>query len=324
MIGIDKTGKWILGNSSVKLLDKSNPKLYKLNSANSNIVALIPQSNGLISNLSDTASKHSIDVVFPILHGPFGEDGTVQGMLKLANIPFVGASVLGSAVGMDKDVMKRLLRDAGVPVCKFITLNYREKISFEKAKKELGMPLFIKPANMGSSVGINKVKNKSDFNKAIKEAFKFDVKVIIEEFINGREIECSVLGNDKPIASIPGEVIVKDEFYSYNTKYINENGAIIQVPADLSKNIVKRIKDLSVKTFRVLNCEGLGRVDGFLTKSGKYYINEINTIPGFTSISMYPKLWEASGLTLPKLLDKLIDLAVERFEREKKLKTSVN
>ena len=265
-----------------------------------------------------------VDCIFPVLHGTNGEDGTVQGMLKLANIPFVGASVLGSAVGMDKDVMKRLLRDAGVPVCKFITLNYREKISFEKAKKELGMPLFIKPANMGSSVGINKVKNKSDFNKAIKEAFKFDVKVIIEEFINGREIECSVLGNDKPIASIPGEVIVKDEFYSYNTKYINENGAIIQVPADLSKNIVKRIKDLSVKTFRVLNCEGLGRVDGFLTKSGKYYINEINTIPGFTSISMYPKLWEASGLTLPKLLDKLIDLAVERFEREKKLKTSVN
>ncbi|MBI5139099.1 D-alanine--D-alanine ligase [Candidatus Nomurabacteria bacterium] len=324
LMGIDKTGKWILGNSSVKLLDKTNPKMYKLNSSKSDSVALIPQGGGLISNLSNTNSKSSIDVVFPVLHGPFGEDGTVQGMLKLANIPFVGAGVLGSAVGMDKDVMKRLLRDAGVPIGKFITLKHGEKISFEKAKRELGIPLFIKPANMGSSVGVSKVKNRRDFDKAIKEAFKFDVKVLIEQNITGREIECSVLGNDKPIASIPGEVIVNDEFYSYDTKYINESGAIIQVPAKISKEIVKKIQELSVKTFKVLSCEGFGRVDSFLTKSGKIYVNEINTIPGFTSISMYPKLWEASGLSLPKLLDKLIELAIERFEKEQKLETSVN
>ena len=323
LIGIDKTGKWILGNSSVKLFDKTNPKLYKLNSANSDSVALIPQANGEISNFNNTSLKTKIDVVFPILHGPFGEDGTVQGLLKLANIPFVGASVLGSAVGMDKDVMKRLLRDAGIPIGKFITLKFGEKISFEKAKKTLSMPMFIKPANMGSSVGVSKVRNKKEFDSAIKEAFEFDTKVIIEEFINGREIECSVLGNDNPVASIPGEIVVKDDFYSYNTKYIDENGAMAQIPAKLPKEIIKKVQKLSVETFKTLSCEGFGRVDSFLTKSGKIYVNEINTIPGFTSISMYPKLWEASGLALPKLLDKLIELAMERFEREQKLQTSV-
>ncbi|MEK7128298.1 MAG: D-alanine--D-alanine ligase family protein [Patescibacteria group bacterium] len=266
---------------------------------------------------------NGFDVIFPVMHGPFGEDGTVQGMLKLANIPFVGAGVLGSAVGMDKDVMKRLLRDAGIPIGRFITVKFGEQISFEKARKELGLPLFIKPANMGSSVGVSKVRNKKEFKKAIKEAFEFDIKIILEEFINGREIECSVLGNDKPIASIPGEVIVKDDFYSYNTKYIDDNGAIIQIPAKISKKEAKIVQDLAVKTFKTLSCEGLGRVDSFLTKSGKVCVNEINTIPGFTSISMYPKLWEASGLPLPKLLDKLIELAIERFEKEKKLKTTV-
>ncbi len=321
-IGIDKTGKWILGNSSIKLLDKTNPKMYKLNSVNSDSVALVPEVGGLISNLSNTNSKDSIDVVFPVLHGPFGEDGTVQGLLKLANIPFVGASILGSAVGMDKDVMKRLLRDAGIPIGKFITVRFGEKLSFEKAKKTLGMPLFIKPANMGSSVGVSKVRNENEFKKAASEAFKFDTKIIIEEFINGREIECAVLGNDKPIASIPGEIIANQEFYSYDAKYIDE-GSVAVIPAKISKREAKQIQDLSVKTFKTLSCEGLGRVDSFLTKSGKVYVNEINTIPGFTSISMYPKLWEASGLPLSKLLDRLIDLAIERFDKEKKLKTTV-
>ena len=266
----------------------------------------------------------NFDVIFPVLHGPFGEDGTVQGLLKLADIPFVGASVLGSAVGMDKDVMKRLLRDTGLPVGKFITLNYSEKITFEKTKKILDLPLFIKPANMGSSVGVSKVKNKKEFDKAIKEAFLFDTKVIIEEFIKGREIECSVLGNDKPIVSIPGEVIVNDEFYSYDTKYIDENGARTEIPAKLSKQEIKKIQDIAVRTFKTLSCEGFGRVDCFLKENGQVFVNEINTIPGFTSISMYPKLWEASGLPLPKLLDKLIELAIERFEKEQKLKTSVS
>lgn len=322
LIGIDKTGKWLLGDSSLNLLDKSNPKLYKLNSNNSDSVALVPQGDRAISNLSNPDSKMSIDVVFPILHGPFGEDGTVQGLLKLANIPFVGAGVLGSAVGMDKDVMKRLLRDAGIPIGKFITIKLGEKVTFEKVKKELGLPVFVKPANMGSSVGVSKVKNKSDFAKAIKLAFEFDTKIVIEEFIDGREVECSVLGNENPKASVVGEIILSDEFYSYETKYIDEHGAIIQIPAKLPNKVVKEIQEISIKAFKVLNCEGFARADFFVNKKGKVYINEINTIPGFTSISMYPKLWEASGISYAELIDKLIQLALERFEKEKNLRTS--
>jgi len=264
-----------------------------------------------------------VDVIFPVLHGPFGEDGSMQGLLKLSGVPFVGAGVLGSAVGMDKDVMKRLLRDAGIKIGKFITLKNNEKVDFNKIKKELGLPIFIKPANMGSSVGVSKVRNENEFKKAVKKAFTFDVKIIIEEFINGREIECSVLGNDKPMASIPGEVIASHEFYSYNAKYIDENGATVQIPAKLEKNIQKKIQELAIKTFQVLNCEGLGRVDFFLKKNGEIFVNEINTLPGFTNISMYQKLWAASGIPQNKLLDRLIDLAIERFNKEQKLKTTV-
>ena len=264
-----------------------------------------------------------IDVIFPVMHGPFGEDGSMQGLLKLAGVPFVGAGVLGSAVGMDKDVMKRLLREASIPIVKFIVKKDKDKINFEKVKKELGLPFFVKPANMGSSVGISKVKDKKDFNKAVKEAFKYDTKILIEEFIKGQEIECSVLGNDKPIASIPGEIIANQEFYSYDAKYIDE-GAVAVIPVKLDKKTIKKIQALAIQTFQVLNCEGMGRVDGFLTKSGKFYVSEINTIPGFTNISMYPKLWEASGIPQQKLLDILINLAIERFNKEKKLKTSVN
>lgn len=322
LIGIDKTGKWLLGNSSIKLLDKTNPKLYKLNSSNSDSVALIPQGSGKISNLTNIDSKASIDVVFPILHGPFGEDGTVQGLLKLANVPFVGAGVLGSAIGMDKDAMKRLLRDAGVPIGKFIALKEGQQVNFNKTKNYLGLPLFVKPANMGSSVGVSKVRDKKEFEKAVEEAFKFDTKIIIEEFIEGREIECSVLGNESPVVSIPGEVVVKNNFYSYKTKYIDESGASIEIPAKISKKVVKDIQCLAVKTFKVLFCEGFARVDFFLKKNGKVYVNEINTIPGFTSISMYPKLWEASGISYTELINRLIQLALERFEKEKKLRTS--
>ena len=256
------------------------------------------------------------------MHGPFGEVGSMQGFLKLTSVPFVGASVLGSAVGMDKDVMKRLLREASIPIVKFIVKKDKDKINFEKVKKELGLPFFVKPANMGSSVGISKVKHKKDFNKAVKEAFKYDTKILIEEFIKGQEIECSVLGNDKPIASIPGEIIANQEFYSYDAKYIDE-GAVAVIPVKLDKKTIKKIQALAIQTFQVLNCEGMGRVDGFLTKSGKFYVSEINTIPGFTNISMYPKLWEASGIPQQKLLDILINLALERFNKEKKLKTSV-
>ncbi|OGH75761.1 MAG: D-alanine--D-alanine ligase A [Candidatus Magasanikbacteria bacterium RIFCSPLOWO2_01_FULL_33_34] len=263
-----------------------------------------------------------IDVIFPVLHGPFGEDGSMQGLLKILNLPFVGSSVLGSAVSMDKEIMKKLFKEAGIPIGKFIVLKYGEKITFEKVKKELGMPVFVKPVNMGSSVGISKVKNKKEYDTAIKEAFKFDLKVIIEENIAGREIECSVLGNNNPIASLPGEIIANQEFYSYDAKYISQE-SVAEIPAKLPRATIKKIQELAVKTFKILNCEGMGRVDFFIKKNGQVIVNEINTIPGFTNISMYPKLWEASGLPTGKLLDKLIALAIERFKRESKLKTTV-
>ncbi len=263
-----------------------------------------------------------VDVVFPVLHGPFGEDGTMQGLLRLADVPFVGAGVLGSAVGMDKDVMKRLLRDAGIPIGKFITLREGDKLSYKDAKKKLGSTLFIKPANMGSSVGVSKVKTEAEFKKAISEAFQFDTKILIEQFIKGREIECSVLGNEKPIASVPGEIVVHADFYSYDAKYIDENGASLQIPAKLSAKTTKLVQELSIKTFRALECEGMGRVDSFVTPDGRVFVNEINTIPGFTSVSMYPKLWEASGISHSQLIDTLIALAIERFEKQKKLKTA--
>lgn len=265
----------------------------------------------------------NFDVIFPVLHGPFGEDGSMQGLLKLAGVPYVGAGVLGSAVGMDKEVMKRLLRDAGIPIGKFITVRLGDKVNFSKIKKELMLPMFVKPANMGSSVGVSKVRNESEFKKAVKEAFKYDSKIIIEEFIQAREIECAVLDNDHPMASIPGEIIANQEFYSYDAKYIDE-GSVAEIPARIDKKTTKKIQELAIRTFRELNCEGMGRVDCFLKKNGQVLVNEINTIPGFTNISMYPKLWKASGISQTKLLDRLIELALERWKRDRKLKTTVN
>lgn len=317
LIGISKSGKWFLQeNSQTK---KEQLKIVE----SKNQVAFISGDYGKLTVLSKPNKVIKIDAVFPVLHGPFGEDGTVQGLLKLANVPFVGPGVLGSAVGMDKDVMKRLLMDADLPIGDFLVFKDFEKISYENVLKKIGSPFFVKPANLGSSVGISKVKNKKDFKKAIKEAFKYDRKIIIEENIKGREIECAVLGNDKPMASIPGEVIASHEFYSYEAKYLDEKGATLEIPAKLNKNTKNKIQKLAVETFKALSCEGLGRVDFFLKNNGEITVNEINTIPGFTSISMYPKLWEASGIKYTDLIDKLIQLAIERFKKESKLKVSL-
>ncbi|WP_425449284.1 D-alanine--D-alanine ligase [Dethiothermospora halolimnae] len=324
LIGIDKNGHWYLNEKTQFLLNMTNPKLIGLNKSNDRI-ALVPgeKSNQLIS-MATHKSLGKIDVIFPVLHGPYGEDGTVQGLLKLANIPYVGADVLGSAVGMDKDVMKRLLRDANIPISKFIAYTSGSgEINFDEVKKELGMPVFIKPANLGSSVGISKVKNKDEFEEAINLAFEFDNKIIIEEYIKGREIECSVLGNDNPIASIPGEILPSQDFYSYESKYIDENGAVLEIPAKLSEDLIKKVQYYAIETFKVLCCKGMGRVDVFVRENGEIVVNEINTIPGFTKISMYPKLWEASGIKYSELIDKLIELALERSDKESKLKNSI-
>lgn len=271
----------------------------------------------------DLSKIKKMDVIFPVLHGPYGEDGSIQGLLKILDIPFVGPSVLGSALGMDKDVMKRLFKEAGISIGKFITINKGEEKSFNEVKKYLGLPFFVKPANMGSSVGINKVKNEREWSIAQREAFLYDTKIIIEENIEGQEVECSVLGNEKPKASILGEIISKKDFYSYEAKYIDDKGAELLIPANVSDSIKKKVQDMAIKVFQTLNCEGMGRVDFFIKKDGKVVVNEINTIPGFTPISMYPKLWEASGLPTSELLNALIKLAKERFDREHKLRTVV-
>jgi D-alanine-D-alanine ligase len=325
LIGIDRDGRWRLGDGA-KMLDAGNPEAgVPEPSSDDPDVALVPgrQADQFIS-LGGAQSPEAIDVVFPVLHGPFGEDGTVQGLLKLANIPFVGAGVLGSAVGMDKDVMKRLLRDAGIPVGRFLSFQKyaAREPDFDAVAGELGLPLFIKPANLGSSVGIHKATDAETFRRGVDDAFDFDTKILVEEFIEGREIECSVLGNDQPIASVPGEILPRHEFYSYEAKYLDESGAALEIPAKLDLETSTRLRDMAVRTFLTLCCEGMARVDFFLKKNGDILVNEINTIPGFTRISMYPKLWEASGVSYGELIDRLIQLAIERHERERKLRTT--
>ncbi|MES2952952.1 MAG: D-alanine--D-alanine ligase [Patescibacteria group bacterium] len=321
LIGIDKKGSWHRADSAEFLLNAHDPKLARLAPEHATAVSLIPESKGVLALAGEKPSE-AVDVVFPILHGPMGEDGTVQGLLRLAGVPFVGAGVLGSAVGMDKDVMKRLLRDAGIPIGKFFVFRKGDKVSFPAISKTLGLPLFIKPANMGSSVGVSKVRTKKEFDAAVLEAFRYDTKILCEQFIKGREIECSVLGNDKPIASVPGEIVVKSDFYSYDAKYIDESGAALEIPAKLPLILRKKVQDLAIKTFKTLECAGLARVDFFLTKTGKVYVNEINTIPGFTSVSMYPKLWEASGIAYSDLIDRLLMLALEKHAQDLSLETS--
>lgn len=310
-IAIAKNGEMFYCDS--KFLLEKTKELIGFTAQNPHIISKLN-----ITDFVSFANKHKIDVAFPILHGAFGEDGIIQGLFKLANIPFVGAGVAGSAVGMDKDIMNRLLRDANIPIANFICCKKETLPSFNTVAKTIGLPFFIKPANAGSSVGINKVSSKKDYLKFAAYAFKYDTKILLEETIKGREVEVAVLGNDQPIASLPGEVIPTHEFYSYAAKYIDEQGANFQIPVKLPKPLIKKIQNLAVKSFQVLNCEGLARVDFFL-RGNEVLVNEINTIPGFTSISMYPKLWEVSGIPGKKLVDKLIQLALERFKQEQKL-----
>lgn len=324
LIGIDKSGKWYLHDSAKYLLNDNNPKLVKLNKSNKALALTFDAGGKQLVSISAKASVPAIDVAFPVLHGTNGEDGAMQGLLKLMDVPFVGGGVLASALCMDKDFTKRILNAANIAVSKWLVLKAGEKHNFAYVKKALGLPIFVKPANAGSSVGISKVKNETDFKKAITEAFRYDSKILVEEYIAGREIEVSVLGNENPIASLPGEVVPKHEFYSYEAKYIDEKGAELKVPAELPAIMVKKLKLAAIEAFQTLGLEGMARVDFFLTKTGKLYLNEVNTIPGFTKISMYPKLWEISGLPYPRLLDALIGLAIERYQKEKKLKTSFN
>lgn len=321
LVGIDKNGKWFYNEESISLLHANDAKRIKIdNSAHEVVISQNATTHDLISRgTGENIAK--IDVIFPILHGAYGEDGSIQGLAKMANIPCVGPNILGSAMGMDKDIMKRLLRDYGIPNAPFVTLRdyHKSKINYQEISELLGHNLFIKPVNLGSSVGISFTHNEEEFHKGVEYAFQFDQKVLVESQIIGREIECAVLGNDDPQASIPGEVIPKGGFYSYENKYLDENGAVLVLPAKLNPDEVQQIQKLAIETFRILECSGMARVDMFLTPDGELFINEINTIPGFTSISMYPKLWELSGLPVEKLLDKLIQLAIEKHGKENTL-----
>ena len=294
VVGIDKEGLWCRSDHTLTL-SKGKP--------------FIETCGELLKD---------IDVVFPVLHGPFGEDGTIQGMLELAEIPYVGANVLGSSIGLDKDVTKRLARDAGIAIADFRT--YKKKPNFNEVVDSLGLPFFVKPATMGSSVGITKVTAYKEFEEAIELAFAYDRKIVIEEALVCREIECSVLGLDEPVASLPGEIIPKGGVYTYENKYLDPEGAKFILPANLPLSKLKEVQELSIKAFETLCCEGMARVDFFMDDKGTLFFNELNTIPGFTSISLYPKMWEVSGLSYSALIEKLIGFAVEK-NRQKNLLT---
>jgi D-alanine-D-alanine ligase len=345
-IAISKEGRWLTSGESQRLLQgeqqAENPRHLRAGDPETTPgAAVLARGDSVIVPPEPAAGRHSlipfesshtpdrrpanqaidVDVIFPVLHGTFGEDGTIQGLLELAGIPYVGAGVLGSAAGMDKDIMKRLFSAAGLPIVKHVTvLRSAWEKEPKKAKKQiesrLKYPLFVKPANLGSSVGISKVRDGKELGPAMDLAASYDRKIVIEQGVGGkkkaREIECSVLGNDDPKASVPGEIVPMKEFYDYAAKYLDEGSELV-IPAKLSKALTREVQQMAIAAFKAVDCAGLARVDFLLDPlSGKLYLNEINTMPGFTAISMYPKLWAASGIAYPKLIDRLLELAVER------------
>ena len=346
-IGITRQGQWLTASHAEKLLrgedipetggrhlragdPQATSSAAVLAKGEAVIVPPVPKSDSLAP--FETRGRQpdhgiNVDVIFPVLHGTFGEDGTIQGLLELADIPYVGAGVLGSAAGMDKDVMKRLFAADGLPIVKHVTVlraqweGNAKKVTKEIEKK-LKYPVFVKPANLGSSVGISKAHNRKELGPAMETAASYDRKIIIEQGVGGRkkarELECSVLGNDDPKASVVGEIVPSAEFYDYNAKYLDEGSQLI-IPAKITKKQMKEVQEMAVRAFQSVDCSGLARVDFLMEpRGGKVYLNEINTMPGFTSISMYPKLWKASGLDYPELIDRLIQLALERHEDKKK------
>lgn len=329
LIGITKEGRWLAGENAWKqLAEASSSPLLGASSNRSGAVSskeLVPHVDRALDQASPLSS---IDVAFPLVHGPFGEDGTVQGLLELADIPYVGAGVAASAVGMDKALMKAIFCAHDLPVADFIVIlrsvwQAKPEETIRHIESELGYPCFVKPASLGSSVGVAKAHNWDELTQALQNAAQYDRKIIAERGIIAREIECSVLGNDEPIASLPGEVIPQREFYDYAAKYDDSTGTELHVPADLSPDMTHSVQELAVRAFRAVDCSGLARVD-FLVERGtnNIFVNEINTIPGFTQVSMYPKMWEQSGLTYSLLIDRLIQLALERHADKKKNKTS--
>jgi D-alanine-D-alanine ligase len=328
-VAIDKQGRWHLNDISLLEGKKSLP-VFK--DAPKVVLPPNPADAGggsALIRLGENGEARGIDVVFPVMHGPLCEDGTIQGLLELADLPYVGCGVLASAIAMDKEMAKRVARDAGIPIVPYFSLRHEvwkkeKQQSANSIEEKLGYPVFVKPANLGSSVGVHKIKEPSGLNAALEDAFNYDRKVLVEAAVNAREIEVSVLENLEagadPLVSIPGEIDPAHEFYSYEAKYLDEKGAALIIPAKLDPEETKRAQDIGRKVFTALECEGMARVDLFLDRtSGEFFFNELNTIPGFTSISMYPKLWEASGISYSELLSRLVDLAISRHEEKKTL-----
>ncbi len=333
-IGIGRDGRWYLRDDAMRMLAEKAPQLAALGGGGVEVSLLpYPGARALVrapgkrsereaatTAGADRAMPGPLDVVFPIVHGTCGEDGTLQGLLELAGVPYVGAGVLGSAIGMDKDAQKRLLRDAGLPIVRYGAIRASDwRIDPEIGRRiadPLGYPVFVKPNALGSSIGVARVDNADGLAGALADAFRYDRKALIEAACQGRELECAVLGNDRAEASVIGEIVVGGghDFYSYESKYVDPNGAKVRIPAELPPAISEHLRALAVAAFAALDLRGMARVDFLATRSAsEVYINEVNTIPGFTAISMYPKLWEASGLALPKLIDRLIALAIEDF-----------
>lgn len=322
LIAMSKEGKFFLCDNNDFLENINNPKDIKLKESNNEIAVVLGNKNHSLYSIRNKKEVGPIDIVFPIIHGPFGEDGSLQGLLKLMSLPYVGAGIVGSAVGMDKDIMKRLLRDSHIKIADYLLYRDVNDANYELAEKKLGLPMFIKPANLGSSVGVAKVTNKEEYFEGLKNAFRFDRKVIVEEFINGREIECAVKGNIIPQATEPGEIMPSEEFYSYEAKYINGSGAKLEIPAELEREVSEKVKKIALEVYTILETKGLARIDFFVTKE-EIFVNEINTLPGFTKISMYPKLWQNEGLVYSELIDALIELAFEEYKNNEKLLTTV-
>ena len=325
-IGITREGQWRVGATPRELAGQPERLLADVLARGQAVAAsadpggphLLP-----IKSSQRGTPEPRLEVIFPLLHGTFGEDGTVQGLLELADIPYVGAGVLASATGMDKDAMKRLFRDAGLPIVEWLLVlrsdwERNPRAWTRRIARELGLPLFVKPANLGSSVGISKVRTLREIPDALDLAARYDRKIIVERGLDAREIECSVLGNEKPIASLPGEIIPVNEFYDYEAKYLKKGSELV-IPAKLGKRESRQVQQLAVRAFRAIDCAGMARVDFLLDRASRQlYLNEINTMPGFTPISMYPKLWEASGIPYPELIDRLVSLAMERHAEKRR------
>ncbi|HCR55258.1 MAG TPA: D-alanine--D-alanine ligase A [Cytophagales bacterium] len=308
-IGISTKGVWYLTPSVSKEIEKGSKLKLHLDAEN-------PRFEDEKGNL------FSLDVAFPVLHGTDGEDGSIQGLLKAMSIPMVGTGVLGSSVSMSKLVAKQLMQQAGIPVTDFLFFRHdqRDAIHFDEVKKKLGLPFMVKAANLGSSVGVSKVKSKEDFDLALQDSFKYDDCVLLEEYVKGREIECAILGNQPPEASLPGEIIISSnyEFYTFDAKYVDGEAVKIEVPAQLDNAISDTIRSVSIKAYQQLQCEDFSRVDLFLSESGKVYVNEINTIPGFTNSSMYPMMWKERGVSFTELISRLITLGLERYKNSQR------